>query len=161
MFTIRPEDQTEAQAETIEAHWTAIADVTPESRLERHWRSEIVDDPDGLGVRFRRPKSVSGTYWVLVPSDSQIGLWWELRVSWRDGYVQAGHYGRACPAADAGRLCWHVFAAARKIAALHYGGEIPVSAVPLRATPDPRPRAQTTVSEPERVPWPVDHRFYA
>jgi hypothetical protein len=160
MHTIRPDEITPAQKALVELHQAEVRDITPESRLERILvPADLTPDPSGLGYRVRRPKSVSGVYWVVVPSDSHIGHWWELRVSWHDGYVQAGHSGHGCPASEAGKRCWHGFGAAFKVAELHYGGAIPVGAAPLHASADPRPKPRP---KPEDgPPFPVDKAFYA
>jgi hypothetical protein len=158
MHTIRPDDKTEDQAALVAEYRSAVLDVTPEARLALIPPSSLTDHPSGLGYQVRRARSATGVYWVLVPSASQVGLWWELRVSWHPGYVQAGHYGHGCPAAEANKRCWHGYAAAETIAELHYGGTIPTGAAPLHATPDPRPRPAKAEDRPP--PFPVDRSFY-
>ena len=160
MHTIRREDITPAQRALVDEHRSAVLDVTPEARLGLIPPSSLEDDPGGLGYRVKRLRSLTGVYWILVPSASQLGLWWEMRVSWHDGYVQAGHYGHGCPAGEQNKRCWHGFAATETVADLHYGGTIPTGAAPLHATPDPRPRSKPE-AEDRPPPFPVDRAFYA
>jgi hypothetical protein len=157
MHTIRPDDVTGDQKALVEDFWEQVQDITPGSRLGLLPPSAVTEE--ALGYRIRRPRSATGVYWTVCPSASQVGRWWELRVSWHEGaYVQAGHYGHGCPAWEVNRRCWHEFAAVRKIAAIHYGGQVPTGAAPLHATPDPRPRPEKVKDRPP--PFPVDKAFY-
>ena len=127
MHTIRPEGATAIMAAKVIDHVDRVLDTTPHSRL-------AISSGE-----------LRGNFWALVPSHTRTGQWWEIRVSWHDGYVEAGHYGHACEASDAAKHCWHLYAAVLKISQLYYGGMIPVAVTPIRAeeTTDDQTQAET------------------
>jgi hypothetical protein len=142
MFTVRPEDYSAEQTAAAMAALTdpdhAAIDVTPTSRM---------------ATLTGRP---STSYWVLVPSASRPGQWWEMRVSWHAGYVETGHYGHGCEASEVNRRCWHGLTAALVIARTYHRGVIPAASVPVRNATVP------TTSEPERARLTAgDRGFYS
>jgi hypothetical protein len=140
MHTLRPSQVRPERAddllELVTKHLDECRDVTPRSELAELFRT---GDIDALPERLH--------YWV--PSDSHLGMAYEVHGGWRkpteqapEGYVEAGHYGYGCPAHDARRECWHLYAWLAGVLRdyghmLPYGGRVPEPAVPVRLAPPP------------------------
>ena len=100
MHRIDPAAMTPAQARLVWRHLPHIRDVTPASKL---------------ADLFGQPRD---RYHLECPSDhTHPGQPWAMRVRWHpDAYVEAGHYGHLCPAAEVGRVCWHAYGVVLRIA---------------------------------------------
>jgi hypothetical protein len=136
MHTIQASRPTPDMAAKVLRHHERVLDVTPPHKLA-----------DELSGQLRLDR-----FHVLVPSDSHPGFWWEVRVSWHGprpgapyGYVEAGHYGHACAASEAGKDCWHLYAAVARVATIYdpsgNGGKVPEAARPVRLAPPADGRA--------------------
>lgn len=129
MHPVDPAAMSPAQARLVWRHLHQVTECTPTSRM-----ADLFGQP-------------LGRYWLTCPSDSHPAVTYDLRVRWTDQGVSAGHYGRLCPAAKVGRICWHLQAAVLRIAVGFYDGKVPVAAAePLNAAavaspppPDTRP----------------------
>jgi hypothetical protein len=148
MHTIRASRPTPEMAAKVLKHLPRVQDVTPPNKLA-----------DELSGRVKLDR-----FHLLVPSEDKPGHWYEVRVSWhgptkgaRYGYVEAAHSGHACGAADAGRDCWHLYAAVAKVSQLYDPsglgeGKVPEASRPVRLAPPaggPAPtRSRPTGTDP-------------
>jgi hypothetical protein len=148
--TLRLDDCTPGMFAKLTAHLPQVADWTPPDRLADPATGEAVTLP---------------VCTAMVPShDSRPGWWWEIRVSWHRGKVNAWHVPQldeqtgepaVCLAYATSGRCWHLYAAAVALADT-YGLPLPE---PARRAPAPSPararrRPPRPAPVPERVPWP-------
>jgi hypothetical protein len=102
-------------------------------------RRQVVEATPGLRLVDPETGEVrrNAVHWVDVPSHSQPGLVWAMRVSWHPNHVAAWHHGRACMAYELLGRCWHVLAAVLRIAHSYHDDRIPEPApVPARPVVD-------------------------
>lgn len=132
---IREAEFTAGMSRKARRHLAAIRETTPGLRLVHPETGEL------------RPNAV---HWLTVPSDSRPPLTWDLRVSWGRRRVRAWHHRDACPAYELTGRCWHLFAAAQKIADRWHDGTVP----------DPGPLPGTVPDNQARVPAAAAVGFY-
>jgi hypothetical protein len=132
MHLVDPAELSAAQARLVWRHLSRVAECTPAGLL---------------ADLFGQPR---GRYHLSCPSDRTYpGIDYAMRVRWTDRGVWAGHYGRLCPAAELGKICWHAYAVVLRIALMFYGGEVPVA-----APADPSPGVPAASPEPPRAAEP-------
>jgi hypothetical protein len=111
-------------------HRRRIAETTPGLRLVDPETGELRANP---------------VHWVDVPSHSQPGRIWPIRVSWHPNSVAAWHHGQTCLADEHLGRCWHLLAAVLRIAASYHHGLVPEPA----PTPEPAAEAEPPRPRPE------------
>jgi hypothetical protein len=144
MFTLDPAAVTPEMGRKVRVHAPDVLDLTPLSVIARD-----------LGKPSR-------TYWLVVPSDHRPGNRYDVRVTIRPGYWEAGHYGVACQAGTAGKHCWHLYAAALWVARNVRDPDTGLPVRPDRRIPAPtvtrlRPRPAAPARERPRK---VDDAWY-